>query len=300
MATTGPISGFTGLIAGSGYANGTYNNVALSGGSGSGASANITVAGNAVTAAVLPNPSAHQTLDRIGKNYQMGDSLSADRGFDGVGSGSGFLVVVAALSHACENCLYGKIVPPSAGPRLFGQRYCANAAYINQDTRLFSLALLAGRAPFQNDASAITSHSWEALICQDDYQCGDGADLLTGISFSSTANSLPSTATPIPGPFGINVQTISYTFVISDANAIVEMNAAGANTLTVPPNSSVGFPIGTVLNFAQTGAGITTLTLGAGVTINSRIGLRTAGQYAKGQLYKDAINTWVASGDLQV
>ena len=39
-----------------------------------------------------------------------------------------------------------------------------------------------------------------------------------------------------------NVQTASYTLVAADAGKAVEMDVASANTLTVPPNSSVAFP----------------------------------------------------------
>ena len=52
------------------------------------------------------------------------------------------------------------------------------------------------------------------------------------------------------------------------------MNVATANTLTVPPNSSVPFQVGTQVAVRQYGAGVTTLTAGAGVTIRSRGGPR--------------------------
>ena len=52
-----------------------------------------------------------------------------------------------------------------------------------------------------------------------------------------------------------NTQTASYTLVLSDGiNTAVEMNVAGANTLTVPPNASVAFPIGTFIEICQVGA----------------------------------------------
>ena len=54
--------------AGSGYTNGTYNSQALTGGSGTGATANITVAGGIVTAVTI--------FDK-GVNYEVGDNLSA-------------------------------------------------------------------------------------------------------------------------------------------------------------------------------------------------------------------------------
>ena len=55
-----------------------------------------------------------------------------------------------------------------------------------------------------------------------------------------------------------NPQTASYTFVLADGAIpfiTVVMNVATANTLTIPPNASVAFPIGTLLVAEQHGAG---------------------------------------------
>ena len=70
--------------AGSGYADGTYSNVPLTGGTtGSGLQANITVAGGVVTACTVTSAS---TLEE----YQIGDILSASDSNLGSGGGSGF------------------------------------------------------------------------------------------------------------------------------------------------------------------------------------------------------------------
>jgi hypothetical protein len=96
-----------------------------------------------------------------------------------------------------------------------------------------------------------------------------------------------------------NTQSASYTLVLADAGKLVEMNVASANTLTVPPNSSVAFPVGTQIAVRQYGAGITTLTPGAAVTIRSRGSLTAlAGTYGEAVLTKRATDEWVASGDL--
>lgn len=96
-----------------------------------------------------------------------------------------------------------------------------------------------------------------------------------------------------------NRQTSSYTLVLADANVVVEMNVASANTLTVPPNSSVAFDVGTVLEGLQYGAGQTTITPGSGVTIRSSGGkLKTAAQYAAFSLRKIATDEWIVAGDL--
>lgn len=97
---------------------------------------------------------------------------------------------------------------------------------------------------------------------------------------------------------GINLQLASYVLVLTDKGKTIEMNVAGANTLTIPPNSSVAFPIKSYLNLAQVGAGQTTIAPGAGVTIHARNGLKTAGQWALVTFYQRAIDEWICGGDL--
>ena len=96
-----------------------------------------------------------------------------------------------------------------------------------------------------------------------------------------------------------NRNTSNYTLVIGDANKLVEMNLAGANTLTVPPNSSVAFSVGTQILLAQYGAGQTTVTAGAGVTIRSGGGaIKLAQQYAGATLIKIATDEWYLFGSI--
>jgi hypothetical protein len=71
--------------AGSGYTNGTFNNTPLTGGAGTGATANITVAGGIVTAVVI---NGH------GINYAVGNTLSA-----ALAGGAGFVLTVATLMN---------------------------------------------------------------------------------------------------------------------------------------------------------------------------------------------------------
>lgn len=83
---TGAVATFGTRVNGSGYTNGTYTNVALSGGSGYGATANITVSGGAVTAA---------TLVRGGQWYLVGDTLSCQL----IGPGTLFALPVATITQ---------------------------------------------------------------------------------------------------------------------------------------------------------------------------------------------------------
>lgn len=86
IATFGTVTG------GSSYVNGTYYNVPLTGGAGTGAKADIVVAGGAVTTV---------TLRDGGYGYVVANSLSAANTYLG-GAGSGFAVPVATVSNSSE------------------------------------------------------------------------------------------------------------------------------------------------------------------------------------------------------
>ncbi len=97
----------------------------------------------------------------------------------------------------------------------------------------------------------------------------------------------------------INAQTASYTLVLGDAGKIVSLSNASANTLTVPTNASVAFPVGATMLVRQAGAGQTSVAAAGGVTVNSRgAALKLAGQYAYATLVKVATDTWELSGDI--
>jgi hypothetical protein len=94
MTTTQRLGIVTGVangtrVAGSGYTNGTYTNIALTGGTGTGATATITV---------LSNQVAFVTISDGGSGYVISDVLSAS----GFGAGSGFTYTVTALTYGAE------------------------------------------------------------------------------------------------------------------------------------------------------------------------------------------------------
>ena len=125
-----------------------------------------------------------------------------------------------------------------------------------------------------------------------------GSNTLSAIPQASVTNLVTDLAAKFPLLVTTNEEVNSYTLVLGDAQLVVEMNKSSANTLTIPPNSSVAFPVGTTLLVVQTGAGQTTLTAGVGVTVNSFLGLKIAGQWGGATLIKRATNTWVAIGAL--
>jgi hypothetical protein len=99
--------------------------------------------------------------------------------------------------------------------------------------------------------------------------------------------------------YALNAQAASYTLVLTDASKVLPVSNASANNVTVPPNSSVAFPIGSVVTLIQLGAGQTTIVAGAGVTIRSESSkLKLKAQYATAGLLKTDTDTWVAFGNL--
>lgn len=76
------------ITAGTLYTNGTYTNIPLTGGGGTGARATIVVSGGGVFSVTVTSP---------GNNYVVGNSLSASSANIG-GTGSGFAVLVTQLS----------------------------------------------------------------------------------------------------------------------------------------------------------------------------------------------------------
>lgn len=94
-------------------------------------------------------------------------------------------------------------------------------------------------------------------------------------------------------------KTASYTAAITDAGKTVTMNVATANSVTIPPNSSVAFPNGSRFDIIQTGVGQTEIVAGAGVTIYSKnSNKKIAARYSGCTIFKTDTNAWVLIGDL--
>jgi hypothetical protein len=91
----------------------------------------------------------------------------------------------------------------------------------------------------------------------------------------------------------------SYTLVLGDAYKLIEMEVTSANTLTIPTNASVPFPLGTQILVSQLGTGQTTITPSGGVTLRSSGGkTKTSAQYSMCTLIKRGTNEWYLSGDI--
>ena len=91
------------FTAGSGYTNGTYENIALTGGSGQNATATVTVAGSIVTAFTITNG---------GQFFVVGDTISFSPTSIGTGTGSGFSIAVTAINNSTGTSWLGDNFDP--------------------------------------------------------------------------------------------------------------------------------------------------------------------------------------------
>jgi hypothetical protein len=151
-----------------------------------------------------------------------------------------------------------------------------------------------------NDTPLILSVGSNGRILSANSATASGLEWITtsGITSVGILSSLAVTANVVYH-IDTNAQAASYTLVLADDGKIVEVGSASPNTLTVPTNASVAFPIGTQITVIQTGTGQTTITPVSGtVTINATPGLKLRTQWSSCVLIKRATNTWVALGDL--
>jgi hypothetical protein len=94
----------------------------------------------------------------------------------------------------------------------------------------------------------------------------------------------------------------TYTFVLADRGQFLrvgdESNNTSANSITIPPNSSVAFPIGCQIQIVCMGGEIT-MVAGSGVTLRYTPGLKLRAQFSNCTCIKIATDEWVLVGDLE-
>ena len=103
--------------------------------------------------------------------------------------------------------------------------------------------------------------------------------------------------------YGVTVRSPSlaanHTLERVDATLMLEFDSPNPLTLTIPPNSTVPFVIGTVIPVRRRGAGTVTIAPGAGVTIeapNNNVNIAT--RHGMAILIKRGTNTWALEGRL--
>jgi hypothetical protein len=129
----------------------------------------------------------------------------------------------------------------------------------------------------------------------------------TGISVASGTGPIPVVSYDYRAgsALTLNAQTATYTVVLTDADQkLVTMSVAGANDFQIPTNANVAFPVGTVINVIQIGAGQTTIkAVTSGTTTISSTGAtatapKLRAQFSAASCIKVATDTWYVVGDI--
>ena len=111
---------------------------------------------------------------------------------------------------------------------------------------------------------------------------------LAGYVLKSSANVVAKTET----------QAASYTLVAGDV--YVRAYNTAAQTVTIPNNASVPFPIGTQITIVQVGPGAVTIANGTGVTINFGDSRVCRKQWSAVTITKVATDVWDLIGDVLI
>lgn len=158
------------------------------------------------------------------------------------------------------------------------------------------------------DSSATTGLAWQATVVADgsvtEAKIASGAVTSAKILDGTIVNADISSSAAIEigkiADVTISTKTANYTLVLTDKNKFIEMNLASANTVTIPTNASVAFPVGSQIHITQYGAGKTQIVAATPATtsIRSTPGVYLRAQYSSATLIKRATDEWYLVGDL--
>lgn len=116
---------------------------------------------------------------------------------------------------------------------------------------------------------------------------------------TTVAGALTVSGTTVLGPASIATQATARTLTLADQGKVVDMTNSSDAALTIPPNSSVAFPIGTQILVIRNGTGKVSFTPGAGVTLRSDSSKQfISTQYSAATLVQRAADEWYLIGNL--
>ena len=210
---------------------------------------------------------------------------------------------------------------PSSYPFVLAIDYGASAEELVSVTNIAGLSLTVqrgfnGTTPVAHNVGAVVRHvltAQDMTEMQAHLNSTTGAHGVTGAIVGTTDTQTLSgktlTSPTIDDPklnLTLNANTATtYTFVLTDNGKLVTSNNASAQTLSIPTNASVAFPVGSQINVAWiTGAGQptinavtsgTTTILSTGAT-STAPKLRVVNSVAT--CVKIATDTWLVTGDI--
>jgi hypothetical protein len=128
------------------------------------------------------------------------------------------------------------------------------------------------------------------------------ADLTTAQTLTNKTLTTPTLNSPLTN-LGINPQTnTTYTTALADNGKLVTLSNTSAIVVTIPPFSSVAYPVGAQLNFVGINTGTVSFAQGSGVTIVSTGTTASApalrARYSSATAICISQDNWLIAGDI--
>lgn len=158
--------------------------------------------------------------------------------------------------------------------------------------------------------AALTASDIAEVVVYDVFSVGDAVSKTNGGEFGGNIavsgdltvtgdTTIDGTGVAKEGVPIITETSASRTFALTDNGNYIRTTNSSATTITIPPNSSVAFPIGAEIVLIQAGTGQVTFVAGSGVTLNSKdSNLKLSARYSAATCKKVATDTWDIIGDL--
>jgi hypothetical protein len=214
----------------------------------------------------------------LASSFENGDTI------DGVTLATGDRILLKNQTTGSENGIY--TVNASGAP--------SRTADADSGTELVNAAVLVSEGTANADKLFVCTTNAPITVGSTSLTFANPFAGLGGGDLLST-NNLSDVASPLTARANLGLKTVTS----QTGTAYIQFSNASAISFTIPQNSSVAFPVGTVIEIEQAGAGALTVVQGTGTTVNSRASdLTLAGQYAVAFLKKVATNTWTLNGDL--
>jgi len=172
----------------------------------------------------------------------------------------------------------------SAEGSIFSVRQSSQTTHGEKETTVYEVLRIVGLSSlpaFSGDPGRLSVSTADSALY---YHDGSEWSRLNGIPLYDT----------------MKVETGStYTLVLGDAQEMVISEIDGGSAITVPPNSSVAFPIGTRIRISKIGStGNCNINEGSGVTINHWETAPAVRNYGTGELIKIDTDEWMLTGDI--
>src|SRR3990167_5115027 len=201
----------------------------------------------------------------LATDFENGDTV------DGVVLATGDRILIKNQAAAAENGFYTvnrSGAPTRAADANSGAELVNASCYVSEGTANADKQFVCTtNAPITLETTGLTFTEFTSGGGYTDEQVRDviGTALTEGNGIDITVDDGADTITlAVKGATSKSEAGTAYTAVLADANKYILFTAATAVAFTIPPNSSVAFPVDTVIALEQNGAGVVTITPGAG------------------------------------